>query len=43
MTKTNSNSSRNTSYRSDNRAKPFIPKAGFTQTRRRYGEGGRTK
>jgi len=43
MAKTGTNSSRNTSYRSDNRAKPFVPKSGFTRTRREYGNGGRAK
>ena len=43
MTKSNSNSSRNTSNRSDNRAKPFVPKPSFTRTRREYGNGGRCK
>lgn len=39
MAKVNSNSSKVSS----NRAKPFIPKAGFTKTRREYGNGGRCK
>lgn len=43
MAKTNSDSSRNTSNRSSNRAKPFVPKSGFTRTRREYGNGGRAK
>lgn len=43
MTKINSNSSGTSSNRSSNRAKPFIPKAGFTKTRREYGNGGRCK
>lgn len=29
------------SSRTTNRPKPMTPKAGFTQTRRRYGEGGK--
>ena len=28
---------------SSNRPKPMTPKAGYTQTRRRYGEGGKTR
>ena len=43
MAKTNSNSSRTSSNSSSNRAKPMIPKAGFTKTRREYGNGGRCK
>lgn len=43
MTKVNSNSSGISSNRSSNRAKPMIPKAGFTKTRREYGNGGRCK
>lgn len=36
-----SSSSRSTSKSSSNRAKPMTPKAGYTQTRRRYGDGGK--
>ena len=43
MAKSNSNSSRTSSNRSSNRAKPMVPKAGFTRTRREYGDGGRCK
>ena len=43
MAKINSNSSRNTSNRSSNRAKPFVPKSGFTKSRREYGNGGYAK
>lgn len=43
MAKSNSNSSRTSSNSSSNRAKHMIPKAGFTKTRREYGNGGRCK
>lgn len=35
--------SKASSSRNNGRAKPMTPKAGFTATRRRYGEGGRIK
>lgn len=28
--------------KSTNRPKPMVPKAGYTQSRRRYGEGGKS-
>lgn len=43
MTKSNSNSNRTSSNRGSNRAKPMVPKAGFTRTRREYSNGGRCK
>ena len=43
MAKTSSKSSSKSSSnaKTTGRAKPMIPKAGYTQTRRRYGEGGK--
>lgn len=43
MAKSNSNSSRTSSNSNSNRAKPMIPKADFTKTRREYRNGGRCK
>lgn len=37
----NKSSSRNAASSSSRRPKPMTPKAGYTQTRRRYGEGGK--
>lgn len=34
-------SSRLSAPRTSGRPKPMVPKAGYTQTRRRYGEGGK--
>ena len=36
-----STSKSSSSTKTSNRPKPMIPKAGYTQTRRRYGEGGK--
>lgn len=42
MAKSSKTSSKNSSTnRSTNRPKPVLAKAGYTQTRRRYGEGGK--
>ena len=43
ISRTSSNKTTNVSNnarKGGNRAKPMTPKAGYTQTRRRYGEGG---
>ena len=42
VTPRKTNSKRNP-IRSSNRPNPMIPKAGFTKTRREYGNGGRCK
>ncbi len=44
MTKVNnkSNNKSSSNARSTGRPRPMVPKAGYTQTRRRYGEGGKT-
>lgn len=41
MAKSSNKSSSKTSNKSNNRPKPVLAKAGYTQTRRRYGEGGK--
>lgn len=38
-----SNKSSSSSRSASNRPKPVVAKAGYTQTRRRYGEGGKIK
>lgn len=36
-----SNNKSSSNARSTGRPRPMVPKAGYTQTRRRYGEGGK--
>lgn len=41
MPKVNNNRQSRNSNSSNNRPKPMVPKSGYTQTRRRYGSGGK--
>ena len=41
MANSSKSTSRSTSNSYSNRPKPMTPKAGYTQTRRRYGTGGK--